>query len=73
MIKHQKVINRELNCSNNWLIANKLSINTRNTKFMVVSQIAKNSDSIRLYVDNEKLKRTKIYQYLGLWIDEGLN
>ena len=73
LIKLQTVINRELNCSNNWLIANKLSINTVKTQFMVVSQTAKNSDSIRLYIDNEELKRTKIYKYLGVWIDEGLN
>ena len=40
---------------------------------MVVSQTAKNSDSIRIYIDNEELKRTKIKKYLRVWIDEGLN
>ena len=39
---------------------------------MVVSVTAKNSDFIRLYVDDEELKMTKIYKYLGVWIDEGL-
>ena len=73
MIKLQIVINRELNYLNNWLIANKLSINTVKTQFMVVSQTAKNSDSIRLYINNEELKRIKIYEYLGVWKDGGLN
>ena len=50
MIILQTIINRELNCLNNWLIANKLSINTVKTQFMVVPQTAKNSDSIRLYI-----------------------
>ena len=63
MIKLQTVINRELNCLNNWLIANKLSTNTAKTQFIVVSQKAKNSDSTKLYIDNEELKRTKIYKY----------
>ena len=68
-------INLELNKVNDWLAVNKLSLNIKKTKFMLfhtrqtnISQYVPN-----LKIGNDKIKRVKDFDFLGLTINENMS
>ena len=74
--RHNKssIINKELQNVYQWLSANKLSINTIKTKFMIFHNYQKNiSNSIPLIkVNNQIIERVKNFNLLGININEHL-
>ena len=68
------IINEELQKVYQWLSANKLSINTIKTKFMIFHNYQKNiSNSIRIIkVNNQIIERVKKFNLLGININKHL-
>lgn len=64
--------NLHLQCLNEWLISNKLSLNIDKTCFSVFSN-KKILTDISLKIDNISIKRQTNMKYLGVYIDEKLS
>jgi retron-type reverse transcriptase len=68
-----EVIQIEMNKIIDWLNANKLSINTEKTKFILFrSKNKKLKDDIKISINNESIKQVKNTTFLGIVIDECL-
>jgi hypothetical protein len=65
----QNVINSELKNLNDWLIANKLSLNMTKTEFMIIGsrqRINATQDNIDIGIDDHELNR--VYSVKSLWL-----
>lgn len=69
----ESFINMELACINDWLKANKLSLNTKKCKYMIFHTPRKQVDQIFLKIDNTCIDRVYEFNFLGLTINENLN
>ena len=68
-----EVIQIEMNKITDWLNANKLSINTEKTKFILFrSKNKKLKDDIKISINNESIKQVKNTTFLGIVIDKCL-
>ena len=58
-----------------WLKANKLTLNTMKTKFMLFVPKNKrvNTDTVKLYIDGSEIEQTKIQKFLGVIINSQLD
>ena len=66
-----EIIQIEMNKITDWLEANKLSINTDKTKFIIFrSKNKKLKDNIKISISNELIKQVKTTTFLGIAIDE---
>merc|ERR1712124_25014 len=66
--------NKEMKHTNNWLIANKLTLNIKKSKYMIIGK-KKNSptEEFSLVLNGtEEMLRCKEYKYLGVIIDDKL-
>ena len=67
-------INEELNEIHEWLITNKLSINTSKTKYMIFHYRQKrNIQNLELSINNIAIERVTTFDFLGLTISETLD
>ena len=67
-------MNTELISLNNWFKANKLSLNTKKTFFMIFHRSRIKSNSIgSIIIDNTELIKVDYAKYLGVIIDHKLN
>lgn len=59
----------------NWLDLNKLTVNTKKTKYMMFGtpQRITNTQPMTLYMKNDLLEKVHTYTYLGLMLDSTLN
>ena len=65
--------NSEIKKIYNWLIANKLTLNVKKSKFMIISKRkGVNKNCFKLKINGVLLERCSSYKYLGLFIDESL-
>ena len=68
----QIIINQEIKKIDLWMSSNKLSLNYKKTKYMLIHR--KNDRShLNLYINNKKIEQTRSIKYLGVKIDENLN
>ena len=67
-----RAINIELNIINDWFRANRLSLNTDKTKFMVFRQPNSACLNIDLKINNVALDRVTDFNFLGLIVNEFL-
>ena len=67
----QVVINREVNKIQSWMFSNKLSINYKKTKFMIINK-RNNHAPFRLYINDNRIEQVKCFKYLGIRIDDKL-
>ena len=68
-----EVIQIEMNKITDWLNANKLSINTEKTKFILFrSKNKKLKDDIKISINNESIKQVKNTTFLGIVIHKCL-
>jgi hypothetical protein len=68
-----KFMEKDLVILDNWFKANKLSLNIKKTKFMIISPKHIKNDNIELpQLNNMKIERVQEYKYLGLIIDSNL-
>ncbi len=71
----QTVLNEDLKKVKLWLDENKLTLNTKKTKFMIFGtrrRLAK-SKNIQINIDEESIERVTSFKYLGVWMDEILS
>ena len=69
----KKKTNSEIKKVYSWLIANKLTLNIKKSKFMIISKRkGVNSNSFKLKINGVSLEKCSSYKYLGLFIDDGL-
>ena len=68
-------VNVEMNKVSLWLKANKLTLNTMKTKFMLFVPKNKrvNTDTVKLYIDGSEIEQTKIQKFLGVIINSQLD
>ena len=67
--------NCDLHNINQWLLANKLSLNVAKTEHMFIGSYAKLNnlrDTPYIYMNNQPIKRVKSSKSLGVYIDERL-
>ena len=67
----QIVINREMRKIENWMSSNKLSINYKKNKYMLLHR-QPNQCPFALYINDNKIEQVKCFKYLGVKIDEKL-
>ena len=66
-------INNELNKINNWLKANKLSLNVKKTKFMIFRKPQKKVEIPVLHIGGENIDCVNNFNFLGIVLNEHLN
>ena len=64
----------ELSAVHQWLNANKLTLNTDKTKYMVFGskQMLRHKPDLNLSMNGKKLERVSVMNYLGVHLDEHL-
>ena len=69
-----ELINNEINKVQNWLCANKLSLNIKKTKFMIFhTNQRKLEDKIpKIQINNVPIEHVKEFNFLGITLDENL-
>jgi len=65
-------ISQELEQINNWLAANKLSLNVKKSKFMLFHKL-KQVPTISIQINNVTIDRVSHFNYLGITFDEHLS
>ena len=69
----EEVVNAELGCISDWLVANKLSLNTNKSNFMIIKPRQKKlPKKIQLNINGEHLNESNYAKYLGVLIDNNL-
>ena len=63
-------LNTELSSLNEWLLCNKLSLNTNKTYYMVFHRARIKLTNIDIGINGSKLLRIKCVKYLGLMVDQ---
>ena len=66
-------INNELNKINNWLKANKLSLNVKKTKFMIFRKPQKKVEIPVLHIGGENIDCVNNFNFLGIVLNQHLN
>ncbi len=66
------IFNNNLSMLNNWLKANKLSLNIKESKYIIFHIKKKNIQSLTLTIDNVNIERVAEFNFLGLSLDEHL-
>ena len=70
-------VNRELQNINEWFISNKLSLNVKNTKFLIFHKASRRDDLplliAKLFINNQVIKRQSSTKCLGILLDENLS
>lgn len=67
------IINEELEKTNKWFLANKLSLNIKKTKFIIFHKRGSSTFDLSLEINRVKIERVKTMKFLGLTINENLN
>ena len=65
-------LNNELSSLNEWLLCNKLTLNTNKSYYMVFHRARIKLTNIDIYINGSKLQRVKCVKYLGLMVDQKL-
>ena len=68
-------LNIELSKAENWLSNNKLTLNIKKTMYMIFGNKTKLNrlEELNIQIGTEKIKRTEIYKYLGVYFDSQLS
>ena len=68
-------LNHDLDNLNNWLISNKLTLNTAKTEFMLIGsrqKLSTLSNPLELSIDDVPIEQISSVKSLGIFIDENL-
>ena len=66
-------VNREIEKVYQWLYSNKLTLNYKKSKFMIVTRKRERHDSFSVKINEKKLVQCDSYKYLGIFFDKDLN
>ena len=65
-------LNTELSSLNEWLLCNKLTLNTKKSYYMIFHRAGIKLTNIHIGINGSKLHRVKCVKYLGLMVDQKL-
>lgn len=65
----ERKVNEDLDRINNWLNVNKLKLNLKKTKYMVIKKNSKVHFDLNIKMNEEAIERTYVMKYLGVMID----
>ena len=65
-------VNAELDKVSRWLSANKLTLNVKKSKYMLITN-KRNVPGLNLSINSSPLESCDSYKYLGVFIDKGLS
>ncbi len=69
----EEIVNQELAKISDWLIANKLTLNTNKSNFMIMKPRQKKlSKNVKICINNDSLRESDCVKYLGVLIDNNL-
>jgi len=68
-LNRDSIINLELQHINNWLEANKLSLNINKTKYMTFYKHPKIIPNLHLNINNNEIERVESFNFLGLHLN----
>ena len=68
----ENVFNEELKNISLWLKVNKLSLNVKETHFIVFTKRKKFNESIKLLIDNQTIEEARSTKFLGVIIDKNI-
>ena len=69
----EEIVNSELLKISDWLIANKLTLNTSKSNFIIIKpRQRKLSENVKLKINNEILHESECVKYLGVLIEKNL-
>ena len=68
-----KVVNEELKKCDNWIKANKLTLNVKKTHFMIFHRSRMKPVNAQISLRNENIKQTNSIKFLGIIVDNKLN
>ena len=66
-------VNAELTKVYEWLASNKLTLNVKKSKYMIISKQKNISTDLSIKIDGTELEKCVSYKYLGVFFDEELN
>ena len=71
----KKVLNDELENVSKWFILNKLTLNTKKTKYMIFGSVKKvqKIGDIGVSIGGDSLEKVNVFKYLGMWLDSTLS
>ena len=69
----EKEVNQEMAKVYQWLCSNKLTLNLKKSKFMIVTRKRERQDAFSVKINNKKLVQCDTYKYLGVFFDRKLN
>ena len=70
---HESEINAELDKVSKWLSANKLTLNVKKSKYMLITNKRNDVPGLNLFINSSPLESCDSYKYLGVFIDKGLS
>jgi len=71
-LNRDSIINLELQNINNWLVANKLSLNVKKTKYMLFYKHPKTVPNLHIDINNNEIERVESFNFLGLHLNTHL-
>ena len=69
----QAIVNKEIKKIDRWMIMNKLTLNYKKCKYMIISSKQLDISEFILTVNNQNMERSDSIQYLGVLIDDKLS
>ena len=70
--KLNETVSKEIEKINAWLLTNKLTLNFSKTDYLLFSPKANEQINSRVSMQGNKIKRTQVARYLGIFIDDKL-
>ena len=71
--KMQKDINADLKILHQWLLSNKISLNTSKTEIIFFHKPGDKVPELKIKMNGRKLYPSRYMKYLGIYLDETLN
>ena len=68
----EKEINYDLKFLNNWLLANKISLNTDKTELIIFHKVRSVVPNLKIVLNGKKLTHSPVIKYLGVYLDDTL-
>ena len=68
----QKEVNYDLKFLNNWLLANKISLNADKTEMIIFHKVRSAVPKLKIILNGKHLTHTPVIKYLGIYLDETL-
>ena len=69
----QFILNQQMPIVNDWFSANKLTINSQKTYYMIIDKKNSNNKDLKIVINKSRINKTNNIKYLGVYIDDKLS